>query len=216
MNLSHTHAHRPPQPQRYVGVGLVVALHIAAIYAFSAGLIHPPVRVKEPTVLLPPIPDKPREPETLRKPVTPDKPSFSTIQVPEIPAQPWQVEQPTTVTTTALRDDAPPLTGGSTAGTVTPAHNPPAEQPLMRTPGAVCAVMPKPDVPAVNWAGEAVFNVIATVRGGKVVGTEIRVTQGALDSKTRRSFQRSVEAALAGYQCQGDAMFQQDFAFRLD
>ena len=28
--------------------------------------------------------------------------------------------------------------------------------------------------------------------------------------------QRSVDAALAGYQCQGDAMFQQDFAFRID
>ncbi len=216
MNLSHTHARHAPQPQRYVGIGLVVALHVAAIYAFSAGLIHPPVRVKEPTVLLPPIPDKPREPETLRKPVTPDKPSFSPIQLADIPLQPWQVEQPSTVTTTTQRDDAPPHVTGGTAGPVAPPHNPPAEQPAIRTAGAVCAVMPKPDVPAVNWAGEAVFNVIATVRGGKVVGTEFRITQGALDSKTRRSFQRSVEAALAGYQCQGDAMFQQDFAFRLD
>jgi hypothetical protein len=42
------------------------------------------------------------------------------------------------------------------------------------------------------------------------------VAQGALDGKTRRSLQRSVDSALAGYQCQGDAMFQQDFAFRID
>jgi hypothetical protein len=76
--------------------------------------------------------------------------------------------------------------------------------------------MPKPDLPALNWSGEAVLNVIATVRGGRVVGTEFRVTQGALDSKTKRSLQRAAESALAGYQCQGDAMFQQDFAFRID
>ena len=44
----------------------------------------------------------------------------------------------------------------------------------------------------------------------------MRVAQGALDGKTRRSLQRAVETALAGYQCQGDAMFQQDFAFTLD
>ncbi len=67
-----------------------------------------------------------------------------------------------------------------------------------------------------SWSGEAVLQVIATVRGGRVVGTDVRVAQGALDAKTRRSLQRSVESALAGYQCQGDAMFQQDFAFRLD
>jgi hypothetical protein len=61
-----------------------------------------------------------------------------------------------------------------------------------------------------------VLQVIATVRAGRVVGSEVRVAQGALDGKTRRSLQRSVDSALAGYQCQGDAMFQQDFAFRID
>lgn len=216
MNLSHAHSHRAPQPKSYVGIGLVVALHIAAIYAFSAGLIHPPVKVKEPGVLLPPIPDKPKDPEILRTPVTPDKPTFSPIQVPDIPAQPWQLEQPSLVTTMTQRDDPPPHVSGTTGGPVAPAHNPAVEQPALRAPGAVCSVMPKPEVPAVNWAGETVFNVVATVRGGRVVGSELRVTQGALDGKTRRAFQRSVEAALAGYQCQGDAMFQQDFAFRLD
>jgi hypothetical protein len=49
-----------------------------------------------------------------------------------------------------------------------------------------------------------------------VVASDFRVMQGALDGKAKRSLQRSVEAALAGYQCQGDATFQQDFAFRLD
>ncbi|MEE8614816.1 MAG: hypothetical protein V3T11_06350, partial [Roseateles sp.] len=86
----------------------------------------------------------------------------------------------------------------------------------VQSPGAVCSVMPRPDVPAVSWSGEAVLNVIATVRGGRVVGTEFRVSQGALDGKSRRALQRAVESALAGYQCQGDATFQQDFAFRLE
>jgi hypothetical protein len=48
------------------------------------------------------------------------------------------------------------------------------------------------------------------------VGSDIRVTQGALDAKSRRALQRSVETALAGYQCAGDALFEQEFAFRLD
>ena len=76
--------------------------------------------------------------------------------------------------------------------------------------------MPRPEVPVLNWAGEAVLHVVATVRGGRVVGTEFSVLQGALDGKSKRALQRSVESALGGYQCQGDASFQQDFAFRLE
>lgn len=216
MNLSHTYA--APKPKSYVGVSLVVALHVAAMYAFSAGLIHPPTTVKEPAILLPPIPEPPRQPEVVREPYKPDAPTLTAPKV-EVPVPPIWEDAPVVRVTEQPKGETPPVIGntGGTGGTGTFAGptNPPAE-PAIRSAGAVCSVMPHPEMPALNWTGEAVLQVMATVRGGRVVGTEFRVTQGALDSKTKRALQRSAESALAGYQCQGDATFQQDFAFRLD
>lgn len=217
MNLSHVRSDVAPQPKSYVGIALVAALHVAGIYALSAGLIQPPARVKEPAVLLPPIPE-PREPEILRQPAfKPDKPVFGPVQVPEVPVPPSWQETPT-ITAVPMSEVAPAPNQGTTTGPSTPPTTPPAvdAHPVVRAAGAVCSTMPRPEVPTVNWSGEAVLQVVATVRGGRVVSSEFRVTQGALDGKTRRSLQRSVESALAGYQCEGDAMFQQDFAFRLD
>lgn len=215
MNLSHTYA--APKPKNYVGIGFVAAVHLAAIYAFSAGMIHAPVRVKEPTVLLPPIPDKPKQPEVLQDPAfKPDQPKFAPLPVPEVPTPPTWQDAPT-LTTSPVSDATLVTTADPTARAGTTVGPTPAQAvPTIHAPGAVCSVMPRPEMPALNWSGEAVLNVVATVRGGRVVGTDFRVVQGVLDGKTKRSLQRSVESALAGYQCQGDAMFQQDFAFRLD
>jgi hypothetical protein len=213
MNLSR-HA---PAPTRYVGIGLVVALHLAGIYALSAGLIKPPQRVAEPTTFRPLPPDPPKSlPEP--RPVLADAPKLDTPRLITVPVPDIIIADPIAdpsaqVTTTTHKVEAPTGPTGP-ARPETPSL--PAVQPRITAPGAVCSVMPRPDVPVVAWSGEAVLNVVATVRGGRVVGSEVRVTQGALDSKTRRSLQRAVETALAGYQCQGDAMFQQDFAFRLD
>ena len=216
MNLSRPFFDRAPQPKRYVGIGLVVAVHLAAIYALSTGLMKSPPKVKEATVLLPPIPEPQRDPEPVRKVTQIDKPSLPTVPIVEVPIQPW-VDATPTITVEARPVDA--ATAPATTTQHRPAVAPPAtlaKAQQVQAPGAICSVMPRPDVPAVNWSGEAVLQVVATVRGGRVVGSEVRVAQGAMDSKTRRSLQRSVESALAGYQCQGDAMFQQDFAFRLD
>lgn len=216
MNLSRPFSDRAPQPKRYVGIGLVVAVHLAAIYALSTGLMKSPPKAKEATVLLPPIPEPQRDPEPVRKVTQIDKPSLPTVPIVEVPIQPW-VDATPTITVEARPVDAFPTQVAPHGATVAPpAHTAPAQLPQVQAAGAICSVMPRPDVPAVNWSGEAVLQVVATVRGGRVVGSEVRVAQGAMDSKTRRSLQRSVESALAGYQCQGDAMFQQDFAFRLD
>ena len=208
---------RAPQPKSYVGIGLVVALHLAGIYALSAGLIQVPRIHREPTHLLPPIPEKPREQEKPREVVKAEKPAQISIPRPEVIQPPTWVEEQPHVTVVDRQGDTtvvPPGTIGGPTQVVTP----PAAKPDtgIKAPGAVCSVMPRPDVPTVSWTGEAVLQVIATVRGGRVVGTDFRVAQGALDTKTRRSLQRSVESALSGYQCQGDATFQQDFAFRID
>ena len=215
MNLPHTYA--APKPKSYVGIGLVVALHLAGIYALSAGLITPKAKPAEIITLKPLPPEVHREPPP-PPPVQVDKPVMRDLPVihvptPDIDIAPPQ-ETPLISTTVAPKNTTPVVTqpGHTQPGAQTSA----GAQTQVQTPGAVCSTMPRPEVPAVNWSGEAVLQVIATVRGGRVVGSEFRVAQGALDGKTRRSLQRAVESALAGYQCQGDAMFQQDFAFRLD
>lgn len=212
MNLSR-HA---PSPARYVGIGLVVAVHLAALYALSAGLMKTPPRAHQPTEFKPLPPDLPL-PKAPVEPLQAEQPRFSQPNVIQIPVPDVVVEATTDappLRTAPLRPDA---TVPSTPGTPR-VDTPPAvtHPPQIRAPGAVCAVMPQPEVPAVNWTGEAVLQVVATVRGGRVVGTEFRTVQGALDAKTRRALQRSVETALSGYQCQGEAVFQQDFAFRID
>jgi len=216
MNLSHAYSGHAPKPKSYVGIGLVVAVHVAAIYALSAGLIKSPPEPPKIITLKPlppevqPDPPKP-EPRPVDRPVLRD---FQPIPVP-VPDDVVVTQDPPPVGPTVIRDTGTLVAErGPARADPTPAQ--PASKPRLQTPGAVCSVMPKPEMPALNWSGEAVLNVVATVRGGRVVGTDFHVTQGALDGKTRRSLQRSVETALAGYQCQGDAMFQQDFAFSID
>jgi len=204
-----------PKPTRFTGIGLVIALHLAGIYALSAGLIKAPTRPPE-IAPIKPLPAEPRTPPPPAEPYRADRPIFKdpiTSAVP--PRDDWVLEK-TPVTAEPQPETLRPPTGPATFKTEVPSAPPVAKTPLVTQAGAVCSVMPTPELPAVNWSGEAVLQVLATVRGGRVVGTDVRVTQGALDAKTRRSLTRSVESALAGYQCQGDAQFQQDFAFRLD
>lgn len=212
MNLSR----HSPAPTRYVGLGLVIALHLAGLYALSAGLMKAPARPHEATVLLPKLDEAPRDPPKPLDPVPAAQPRL-TAPIVDIPTPPVWVDAPLAPAEPLARDPgpAPSTAPGPVAG---PGVTQPVgdASPRIASAGAVCAVMPRPDVPVVSWSGEAVLHVVATVRGGRVVGSEVRVAQGALDAKTRRALQRSVETALAGYQCQGDAMFQQDFAFRLD
>jgi hypothetical protein len=214
MNLSHAYA--APKPKSYMGIGFVVAVHVAAIYALSAGLIKTPLTQPGP-ITVKPLADVVEPPPPVKR-VTPDQPTFRDVPVIQMPTPDVLIERDTPsplVTARTISPDQNPVSDAGPRREATPATTV-TQQPAIQTPGAVCSVMPKPELPALNWSGEAVLQVIATVRGGRVIGSDFRVTQGALDGKTKRSLQRSVEAALAGYQCQGDAMFQQDFAFRLD
>lgn len=205
-----------PAPARYTGLGLVIAVHVVAITALSLAFIPPAAKPKEgPIVLLPPpldTPDTPHEPPPFLKTSRPDLPR---VPVPDVPIPDWQTEAPT-ITAAPLRNDNAALPSSGTGGAGTAPVTVAREQPAIRAPGAVCTVMPRPELPLLAWSGEAVIHAVATVRGGRVVGSDIRFTQGALDAKSRRALQRSVETALAGYQCAGDALFEQDFSFRLD
>lgn len=212
MNLSQ-HA---PTPTRYLGIGLVAALHLAGIYALSAGLIKPPPRPPSLTTVKTLPPDRPEPPPPIPR-LQAEQPKLSQPLPTQVEPLVDVVMAPDPVITSVPPSAATPtIPSAAPAYTAQAAPAQPSGQLQMQAPGAVCSTMPRPEVPMVNWSGDAVFQVLATVRGGRVVGSEFRSVQGALDSKTRRALQRSVETALASYQCQGDAVFQQDFAFHLD
>lgn len=216
--MSHAFSDRAPQPKSYVGIGLVVALHLVAIYALGVGLTKPPPHEREIATLKPLPPDVVRDPPP-PEPLRPKQPVLREPEVILVPPPIFDIavaQDKPLVSVAPMRDEPGPTATvpGTAMGIVTPPQQ--GAKPQVQAPGAVCSVMPRPEVPAVAWSGEAVLQVLATVRGGRVVGSDFRVLQGAMDGKTRRALQRSVESALAGYQCQSDAMFQQDFAFRLD
>ncbi len=205
-----------PAPARYTGIGLVIAVHLIAITALSVAFVKPVPRVPGP-IEFRPVPKTPEPPPQPVEHIKARQPIVAPVPVAALPLP----DDPTITPDPVIYDPAaratpatagPVATGGATVAG--PALAP--AQPQVQRPGAVCATMPRPDLPALNWSGEAVLHALATVRGGRVVASEIRVAQGALDSRTRRALQHSVEAALAGYQCAGNAMFEQDFAFRLD
>src|ERR1043165_7902210 len=93
--MSLSFSDRAPQPKSYVGIGLVVALHLAGIYALSAGLIKVPPRSHEATHLLPPIPEQPREQEKVREVVKAEKPTLTSLPKPDsLPPPTWTEETP--------------------------------------------------------------------------------------------------------------------------
>lgn len=88
---------------------------------------------------------------------------------------------------------------------------------VVKSVGAVCTQTASPEMPSVNWSGEALFRVVADVQGGHVVAVQIQTLAGAMDSRTRRAFSNAIEGTLKSrYVCPGEHRFQQDFAFRVD
>ena len=120
-----------------------------------------------------------------------------------------------------------PLPGLTTTDTP-PAHTGPqtpvqqvADKPLAKagpvSPGMVCTRMGKPELPPVNWSGEALFHVLATVKGGRVTATEIQALRGGMDARTRRALQGAIDTALKdSYECPGEHRFEQEFQFSVN
>ncbi len=75
--------------------------------------------------------------------------------------------------------------------------------------------MVTPTLPAVNWAGHAVFRIHARRQMGRVVEVKMLYTSGGTDSSPRRVLQHAVQAALGSYRCRGDQGFEQEFVFHI-
>lgn len=91
-----------------------------------------------------------------------------------------------------------------------------SEVPVARrfaSPQTLCRTMPSPQLPVVNWKGEALYKVVGTIRGGRVVGIEVTPLRPGVDPLAQRAFVASIEQALQTYDCPGEHVFEQEFQF---
>lgn len=203
---------------RFTGFGVVVLIHVVAIYALASGLardivkkVTGPIDVKviEEKVKPPPPPEKvvPPPPD-LKAPPPPfvPPPEFQ-VTAPAPPAPPMQSTQVAPPATDIIRPQPAP----------TPAAPPAAPKPTKITAGMVCTKMGKLEAPAVNWSGEALYKAVATVKAGRVTGVEITALRGGVDRKAQRTLTQAIVQHLQEtYECPGDHVFEQEFQFKID
>jgi protein TonB len=93
----------------------------------------------------------------------------------------------------------------------------PVAKPTKITAGMVCTKMGKPEMPSVNWSGEALYKAVATVKAGRVTAVEITSLRGGVDRKAQRALVQAIEATLRDtYECPGDHVFEQEFQFKIE
>jgi periplasmic protein TonB len=203
---------------RFTGFGIVVLIHIVAIYALASGLakdlvkkVTGPIDVKviEEKVKPPPPPEK----------VVPPPPDLKAPPPPFVPPPEFQVTAPAppapAIQSTQV---APPAVAEiRPAPAPAPAAPPAAPRPAKVTAGMVCTKMGKPDMPSVNWSGEALYKAVATVKSGRVTAVEITSLRGGVDRKAQRALTQAIEATLRDtYECPGDHVFEQEFQFKIE
>lgn len=203
---------------RFTGFGIVVLIHVVAIYALASGLardivkkVTGPIDVKviEEKVKPPPPPEKvvPPPPD-LKAPPPPfvPPPEFQ-VTAPAPPAPAIQSTQVAPPAVSEIRPAPPPA----------PAAPAPAPRPAKVTAGMVCTKMGKPEMPSVNWSGEALYKAVATVKAGRVTAVEITSLRGGVDRKAQRALVQAIEATLRDtYECPGDHVFEQEFQFKIE
>ncbi len=203
---------------RFTGFGIVVLIHVVAIYALASGLardivkkVTGPIDVKviEEKVKPPPPPEKvvPPPPD-LKAPPPPfvPPPEFQ-VTAPAPPAPPMQSTQVAPPATDVIRPQPAPA----------PAAPPAAPKPTKITAGMVCTKMGKLEAPAVNWSGEALYKAVATVKDGRVTGVEITALRGGVDRKAQRTLTQAIVQHLQEtYECPGNHVFEQEFQFKID
>lgn len=211
-------AQQPQGASRFTGIGVVILVHALMIAGLSSGLVQRVLK-KEPTITKARViePDEtPQPPPPPRKPIE-DPTQRMVIQEPVLIQPPNIVEA--TQTELPPTNLANPLRAGPGADPkpVVIAQVEKQAVPAVADPGMVCTKMGKPDLPTVNWAGDALFKVQATVHAGRVTATEFTVLAGAMDPKTRRALQSAIANTLRDtYECPGEHRFEQEFNVRIE
>lgn len=205
--------------RRATGLGLVIGIHVLAVIGISAAYIRPVPTERHVTQLRPNVPiEQQREPEPtvqFRPFKLPDV-RTNPLDIPQVPDSTPATNRLTPTTPTEATDSVGREGQDWGGGTAVQPTSKPEPVTQIRNPGAICLSMPKPEVPVLAWSGDALVHAVATVHGGRVVGTELSIAGAALDARSKRALKQAVESALAGYHCPGDHQFQQDFSFRLD
>lgn len=86
---------------------------------------------------------------------------------------------------------------------------------LAREPG-LCRVLPKPQLQdELAWDGQIVLRAIVSTRGGVVEAVDVErlSINGDRQEAVTHYFRHVVLNALAGYECEGDFVFEQEFHF---
>lgn len=212
---------RLPAPNaRTTGLLLVGLVHVLMVGALVKGFQRhaseapPPIQVRA----IPEPPIQPPEPLTRDLIDPPPQHLPKTVEVP-IPLVDIQPQTPPVIRTEAATEPATdrPFQVTADKGSEPVVGTKPPAREAVTSPGLVCTAMAAPDLPAVNWSGEALFRAVADVQGGRVVAVQIQALGGTMDLRTRRQLSNAIEGTLKSrYICPGDHRFQQDFAFKVD
>jgi len=89
--------------------------------------------------------------------------------------------------------------------------------PLLRLSQIPCARMDISELPQeVRWSGRIVLKAVARTRAGVVEAADIKVLSENKPLAVADYFSALILRALATYQCEGDAVFEQEFQFNID
>lgn len=200
-----SYVQQTPPGRRLVGIGTVIALHIAIAYGLVTGLarkaveaVRGPVETKlVQEVKLPEPPKPPPEPPPVQKerPKTPPPPKPAYVPPPEVAAPPSPTPAPaiTSVTREETRSEPapPPVEAPKVAPAPAPAPPPAPPRSVERTAPVVDAARncQKPEYPAASRRLEE----SGTVTLRFLIGVDGRVTESKVESSS--GFARLDEAA---------------------
>lgn len=202
---------------RFTGLGIVALIHVVAIYALASGLARDIVKKVTGPIETKVIEEKVKPPPPPEK-VVPPPPDLKAPPPPFVPPPEFQVTAPAppapAIQSTQVQ---PPQQDIRPAPPPVPAAVP-APKPIGKTTAAmVCTKMGKPEMPSVNWSGEALYKAVATVKAGRVTAVEITSLRGGVDRKAQRALVQAIEATLRDtYECPGDHVFEQEFQFKIE
>lgn len=205
---------------RYAGLVMVAGIHVIIIWALASGLASKMVEAVKGPIELSVVEEKLKPPPPPEK-VAPPPPDMKAPPPPFMPPPEVQVAAPPPPNAIqAPVSNTPPPAREVAPTPPQPAAPPPAMAARPAGPikaSAVCTKMGKPEVPAVNWSGEAAYRALATVKAGRVVSAEITPLRGGVDRRAQRALLAAITETLQStYECPGDHVFEQEFVFRID
>ena len=213
-------------PRRHwLGLGVVVLLHVLVIYALVTGLarkvidvVRVPVetRLIEEVIAPPPPPPSP-PPAAVVAPPKRLQPPPVVVPPPEVVVTaPPQVAPTITATPPAPASvDLAPASPAAAIESAAPASG--VGRPQLLAAGIACSSTPPPVAPNVSSEIKGSLFVIGTLKAGRVVQVDIdrNTLKGVPDRRTLRAFINAIEVAMKeGYVCTGDGVqIRQEFFF---